>query len=141
MPPWLTDSLVVALITACASIWAGRVSMRGQVRTAEVQTAARERELMVAPYEALAARVEQLETEASDQRVEADVLRCQVADLRVELASVRDEYGRSRRAWRDRDAAWQAGWDRLRDRWPECRLREDPPPYPTSRILYDMGDD
>lgn len=141
MPPWITDAVLVAFITGMLGLVGGRVSARGQVQAASISAAVRERELMVAPYEALAQRVEQLETEASDQRVEADVLRGQVADLRVELASVREEYGRSRREWRDRDAAWQAGWDRLRDRWPECRLREDPPPYPTSRIVYDMGDD
>lgn len=133
MPPWLTDSLIVALITACASIWAGRMSMRGQVQTASMQAAVHERELMVAPYEALAVRVEQLETEASDQRVEAERLRGQVIDLRIEVANLRADKEQLARSASTRDLQWQAGWDDLRDRWDIWRTHDEPPDYPTPR--------
>lgn len=105
MPPWITDAVLAALITGLLGVLGGRISSRGQVQAAVVQAADHERQLMAAPYEALARRVTALEAET-------DRLRTQVQALA------------------SREQQWQAGWDDLRTRWPQWRAREDPPPYP-----------
>ena len=105
MPPWMTDAVLVALVTGLLGLAGGRISSRGQVQAAAVQAADHERQLMAAPYEALARRVTALETET-------DQLRAQLQALA------------------SREQQWQTGWDDLRRRWPQWRAREDPPPYP-----------
>ena len=105
MPPWVTDAVLVALITGILGVLGGRISSRGQVQAAAVQAADHERQLMAAPYEALARRVTALEAET-------DRLRTQVQALA------------------SREQQWQAGWDDLRARWGRWRQQEAPPPYP-----------
>ena len=109
MLSWITDVVVAAAITGLLGVIGGRVSSSGAVRAAAVQAAERERELVAAPYKALAERVTVLEQEAEH--------------LRKQLNSV---LGRERQ--------WQSGWDELRRRWPDVRQRVEPPPYPTERI-------
>lgn len=109
MPPLLTDAVVVALITGALGIITGRISSTASVRTAAVQAAERERELVSAPYRELAERVTALEREAKE--------------LRRRLNTMIDNERR-----------WQDGWDELRRNWPDVRTRVEPPPYPTDRI-------
>lgn len=105
MPPWITDAVLVALVTGVLGIVGGRMSSAGSVRSAAIAAAERERELVVAPYRELAERVTALEREAEQLRRRLDLM------LR-------------------RESLWQAGWDKLRREWPEVRQRPDPPPYP-----------
>ena len=109
MLPWITDVVVAAAITGLLGVIGGRVSSSGVVRAAAVEAAARERELIAAPYKELAERVAVLEREA--------------AQLRKQLNTVLS-----------RERQWQAGWEELRARWPDVRQRVEPPPYPTERI-------
>lgn len=134
MPPWVTDAVLVALITGALGIIAGRISSHGAVAAAETAGRSKQRELMIAPYEALAARVEQLETEASDQRVEADALRAQVAELRIEVANLRADRDRLASRSAERDRQWQDGWDELRATWDTRRTNPAPPDYPTPKL-------
>lgn len=134
MPPWLTDAVLVSLVTGALGIIAGRISSHGAVAAAETAGRSKQRELMIAPYEALAARVEQLETEASDQRVEADALRTQVAELRIEVANLRADRDRLSARASERDSQWQAGWDALRADWQDRRRDPAPPDYPTPKL-------
>lgn len=109
MPPLLTDAVVVALITGALGIITGRISSTASVRTAAVQAAERERELISAPYRELAERVTALEREAKELR-------------------------RRLNAMIDNERRWQDGWDELRRNWSDVRMRVEPPPYPTDRI-------
>ena len=133
MPPWITDAVLVALITGALGIIGGRVSARGQAEAARVQGAMRERELTVAPYEALAARVAQLEGEAQSQRETIDSQQTEIVGLRVEMEGLRAARAADVRAWAARDACWQEAWDDLRDNWPDWRKVEYPPPYPVRK--------
>ena len=108
MPSWITDVVIAAAITGLLGIIAGRVSASGAVRAASVQAAEHERALVAAPYRQLAVRVAALEREADE--------------LRKRLNAVLD-----------RERQWQGGWDELRRRWPDIRLRDEPPPYPTGK--------
>ena len=114
MPPWITDAVVVALITGALGIVTGRISSSGAVRAAAVDAAERERELISAPYRELAERVTVLEREAED--------------LRKRLNSMIDSERR-----------WRAGWDDLRRNWPDVRQRVEPPPYPTNDLRGEDG--
>lgn len=114
MPPWITDAVVVTLITGVLGIITGRISSTASVRAASVQAAERERELIAAPYKELAARVTALEREAEE--------------LRKRLNTMIDNERR-----------WQAGWDELRRNWPDVRQRVEPPPYPTKRLRGEDG--
>ena len=134
MPPWITDAVLVALITGTLGIIGGRVSARGQAEAARVQEAMRERELTAAPYEALAARVAQLEGEAQSQRETIDSQQTEIVGLRVEMEGLRAARAADVRAWTARDACWQEAWDDLRDNWPDRRKAEYPPPYPVRKI-------
>lgn len=134
MPPWITDAVLVSLITGGLGLVAGRISSHGAAAAAEKAGRSKQRELMIAPYEALAARVEQLETEASDQRVEADALRAQVAELRIEVANLRADRDRLARRSAERDRQWQDGWDELRATWDARRTNPTPPDYPTPKL-------
>lgn len=127
MPPWITDAVLVALITGALGIIGGTVSSRGQ-------GALRERELMTAPYEALAARVAQLENEAQSQRETIDSQQTEIVGLRVEMEGLRAARAADVRAWAARDACWQEAWDDLRENWPARRTAESPPPYPVEKI-------
>ena len=109
MPSWLTDAVVVAVVTGLLGIVGGRISSSGVVRAAAVQAAERERELIAAPYKELAERVSELEREAKE--------------LRRRLNSVVDNERR-----------WRAGWDTLRRDWPEMRKSVEPPPYPVQNL-------
>ena len=109
MPPWITDAVLVALITGMLGIIGGRISSTASVRAAAVEAAERERELMVAPYRELAERVATLEREA--------------AELRRQLDTVLS-----------REQQWRVGWDALRHDWPEVRRRTEPPPYPVNKV-------
>lgn len=126
MPPWLSDSIFVALITGALGIIGGRISVSGQITAARIAGESHERELLIAPYAALATRVEQLETEASDQRVEADTLRTQVTELRIEVANLRADNEKLMAF----DRQWRVGWDKLRDSWDNYRANPEPPDYP-----------
>lgn len=134
MPPWITDAVLVAAITGLLGIVGGRISSSGSVRTASMQAAARERELMTAPYEALAARVSQLEEETSAQRVTIDSQQTEIVGLRVEMEGLRAARAADMRAWAFRDSCWQAAWDDLRENWPARRMLEEPPPYPVKKF-------
>lgn len=114
MPSWITDAVVVALITGLLGVIGGRISSSGAVRAAAVEAAERERALVVSPYKELAERVTALEREAEE--------------LRKRLNSVLD-----------RERQWQAGWDELRRRWPDVRQRVEPPPYPTENLRGEDG--
>ena len=114
MPPWITDAVVVALITGTLGIITGRISSSGAVRAASVQAAEHERELIAAPYKELAERVSVLEREAEKLR------------RRLNLMI-------------DNERRWQAGWDALRRDWPEVRRRVTPPPYPTEYLRGEDG--
>ena len=114
MPPWVTDAVVVAVITGLLGIVGGRISSSGTVRAAAVQAAARERELIAAPYRELAERVSVLEREAEE--------------LRKRLNSMIDS-----------DRRWQAGWDELRRNWSEVRSSVEPPQYPTTMLRSEDG--
>lgn len=133
MPPWVSDAILVAVTTGVLGIIGGRISARGAVTAAEASGRARQRELMIAPYEALAERVSQLETEASDQRAEADALRAQVADLRTQVADLRADKEKAAALASQRDRQWQDGWDRLRATWDTRREDPEPPDYPTPK--------
>lgn len=114
MPPWITDAVIVALITGVLGAVGGRISSSGAVQAAAMQAAQRERELIAAPYKELAERVSVLEREA--------------AELRRQLNTL---LGRERR--------WQAGWDALRRDWPDVRRRVEPPPYPIEDFRGEDG--
>lgn len=114
MPPWITDAVVVAVVTGVLGVIGGRISSTASVRAAAVQSVARERELIAAPYKELAARVSALEREAEE--------------LRRQLNSV---LGRERQ--------WLSGWDELRRCWPEVRQRVEPPPYPVKDLRGEDG--
>lgn len=129
MLSWMTDAVLVAVVTGLLGLASGRMSMHGQVQAATIQAAARERELIAAPYEALAQRVAQLEAETIEQRSE-------ITDLRMQLSAMSEEYSRSEHMWHNRDRAWQAGWDKLRKQWLEYRQAEEPPMYPVSKLDY-----
>lgn len=134
MLPWLTDAVIVALITGALGIVGGRISSSGAVRTASVQAAVRERELVTAPYEALASRVAQLEEDAVVQRETIDSQQIEITGLRVEMEGLRAARAADVRAWAFRDYCWQSAWDDLRENWPERRRFEEPPPYPVKKI-------
>ena len=134
MPPWLTDVVFAALITGVLGIIAGRVSSSGSVRAAAVQSAARERELMTAPYEALASRVAQLEDETASQRGTIDAQQTEIVGLRIEMEGLRAARVADVRAWMARDTCWQAAWDDLRENWPARRAAESPPPCPVEEL-------
>lgn len=127
MLPWITDAVLVALITGTLGIVGGRVSLRGQ-------SALRKHELVTAPYEALAARVTQLENEALVQRETIDAQQTEITGLRVEMEGLRAARAADVRAWAARDACWQEAWDDLRDNWVARRAAEYPPPYPVERL-------
>lgn len=127
MLSWMTDAVIVALITGALGIIGGRISATGAVRAASVQAAAREHELMTAPYEALASRVSQLENETSAQQAE-------ITGLRAEMEGLRAARAADIRAWVSRDSCWQAAWDDLREHWPVRRTSEEPPPYPVKKL-------
>ena len=114
MPPWITDAVVVAVVTGLLGIIGGRISSSGAVRAASVQAMERERELIAAPYRELAERVTALEREAEE--------------LRRRLTTMIDNERR-----------WQAGWDALRRNWPEVRRRVEPPPYPMENLRGEDG--
>ena len=133
MPPWATDAVLVALITGMLGIIGGRISSSASMRTASVQAAARERELITAPYEALASRVSQLEDETFAQQTE-------IVGLRAEIESLRAARAADVRAWAARDTCWQSAWDDLRDNWLERRAVESPPQYPVERISNNYTD-
>lgn len=114
MPSWITDAVVVAVVTGLLGIIGGRISSSGAVRAASVQAAEHERELVAAPYRELAERVTVLEREAKE--------------LRRRLNTMLDSERR-----------WQAGWDELRRNWPDVRMRADPPPYPTKKLRGEDG--
>lgn len=114
MPPWITDAVIVALVTGVLGVASGRISSSGAVQAAAVQAAQRERELIAAPYKELAERVAVLEREARE--------------LRKQLSSMIDNERR-----------WRYGWDELRRDWPEVRLRVEPPPYPTGDLRGEDG--
>lgn len=134
MPPWITDAVLVALITGVLGVIGGRVSARGQAEAAQIQGRMRTRELAMAPYEALAARVTQLENEAVTQRETIDSQQTEIAGLRVEMEGLRAARAADVRAWSARDACWQEAWDDLRDNWGARRAAEYPPPYPVERF-------
>lgn len=135
MPPLLTDAVVVAAITGLLGIIGGRISSSSSVRTASVQAAARERELMTAPYEALASRVSQLEDETAAQRGTIDSQQTEITGLRTEMEGLRAAREADTRAWESRDSCWQAGWDELRKNWPVRRMSEEPPPCPVEKTI------
>jgi len=114
MPSWLTDAVVVAVVTGLLGIIGGRVSSSSTVRAAAVQAAERERELIAAPYRELAERVTVLEREAKE--------------LRRRLNTMLDNERR-----------WRAAWDELRLRWPDMRQRIEPPPYPVDNFRGEDG--
>lgn len=134
MPPWLTDAVLVALITGVLGAIAGRVSSSGAVRAATVQGEARGRELITAPYEALASRVAQLEDETAEQRATIAAQQTEVTGLRIEMEGLRAARAADVRALVSRDSCWQAAWDALREDWPERRVVETPPPYPVQKL-------
>ena len=134
MPPWLTDAVLVALITGALGIIGGRVSSRGQAEAARAQGALRERELMTAPYEALAARVAQLEDETTMQRGTIDAQQTEITGLRIEMEGLRAARTADVQALVSRDSCWQAAWDDLRENWPDRRTVEDPPAYPVKKL-------
>lgn len=114
MPSWLTDAVVVAAITGLLGVIGGRISSSGAVRAASVQAAARERELIAAPYKELAERVAVLEREAQELRKRLNMMI-------------------------DSERRWQAGWDELRSNWTDVRKRVEPPPYPTKNFRGEDG--
>lgn len=134
MLPWLTDAVLASLITGALGVIGGRISSSGSVRTASVQAAARERELMTAPYEALASRVAQLEDETSAQRETIDAQQTEITGLRIEMEGLRAAREADVRAWASRDSCWQAAWDDLRENWLMRRKSEEPPSYPVKRL-------
>ena len=134
MLPWLTDAVLVALITGALGIIAGRISSSGSVRAAKVQAAACEREAMTAPYEALASRVSQLEIETASQRETIDAQHTEIVGLRVEMGGLRAARAEDVRALVSRDSCWQGAWDALRENWLERRTVVDPPPYPVGKL-------
>ena len=134
MLSWMTDAVIVALITGALGIIGGRISATGAVRAASVQAAAREHELMTAPYEALASRVSQLENETSAQRETIDAQQAEITGLRAEMEGLRAARAADIRAWVSRDSCWQAAWDDLREHWPVRRTSEEPPPYPVKKL-------
>lgn len=135
MPQWITDAVLVSLVTGVLGIIGGRVSARGQVEEAQVEGATRARELMTAPYEALASRVSQLEDETSAQRETIDAQQTEIVGLRVEMEGLRAARAQDVRAWAFRDSCWQAAWDDLRKNWPTRRTVEEPPSYPVKRLV------
>lgn len=114
MPPWITDAVIVALVTGLLGVVGGRITSSGAVQAAAAQAAERERELVAAPYKELAVRVSVLEREAAELRRQLNML-----------------LGRERR--------WQAGWDTLRRDWPNVRRRVEPPPYPIENLKDEDG--
>lgn len=114
MPPWVTDAVVVALVTGLLGVVGGRISSSGAVRAASVQAVERERELVVAPYRELAERVAMLEHEAAELRRQLDLVL-------------------------NRERQWQAGWDALRSGWPDVRQNMEPPPYPVESLRGEDG--
>lgn len=133
MPSWITDAVVVAAITGLLGIIGGRISSSGSVRAAAVQAAAHERELITAPYEALAIRVSQLESETAAQRETIDSQQAEIMRLRDEMEGLRAAWMADMREWESRDSCWQAAWDDLRDNWSAWRRSEEPPPYPVKK--------
>ena len=117
MLPWITDAVVAAAITGLLGVIGGRVSSAGSVRAAAVQAAALERELVSAPYEALAVRVTQLEGETSAQRGTIGAQQAEISGLRIEMEGLRAARAADVRAWASRDSCWQAAWDDLRENW------------------------
>lgn len=136
MPPWVTDAVLVALITGTMGLIGGRLSSRGQAEADRVAGVLRERELMTAPYEALAARVSQLEEKEAEQRETIDSQQAEISELRAEMKGLRAARADELRGWMARDARWQAAWDELRGCWAECRADELPPPYPVDRLNH-----
>ena len=134
MPPWITDAVLVALITGALGIIGGRVSARGQAEAARVQGSIRARELVTAPYEALASRVSQLENEAAEQRETISSQQTEITGLRVEMEGLRAARAADVRAWAARDACWQEAWDDLREHWPVRRMIKEPPSCPVARF-------
>ncbi len=114
MWPWITDAVIAALVTGALGIITGRISSTASVRAATIEAAARERELVAAPYRELAERVTALEHEAGE--------------LRKQLNFVLS-----------RERQWQSGWDELRRRWSDVRQRVEPPPYPTENLRGEDG--
>lgn len=114
MPSWLTDAVVVAVVTGLLGIIGGHVSSSGAVRAAAVEAAERERELIAAPYRELAERVAALEREAEE--------------LRRRLNTMLDN-----------ERQWRAGWESLRRDWPDVRQRVEPPPYPVEDLRGEDG--
>ena len=141
MPPWITDAVLVALITGALGVIGGWAATRGQASVARLQGALRERELMTAPYEALASRVAQLEEEASRQRGTGDSQQTEIMGLRVEMEGLRAARAADLRAWVARDTCWQDAWDDLRENWLSRRAVASPPPYPVERISNNYTDD
>lgn len=137
MLSWITDAVLVSLITGTLGIIAGRISSSGAVRAASVQAAAREHELMTAPYEALASRVSQLENETASQRETIDAQQTEIIGLRAEMEGLRAARAADIRAWTARDSRWQAAWDDLRENWPVRRTSEEPPSCPVKRLNND----
>lgn len=116
MPPWMSDAVLVSLITGLIGVISGRISARGEAEKAATVAREEERLAIIAPYTELAKRVSVLEE--------------RTAQLRGQLAS-----------YMSRDWLWQAGWDDLRHRWPWWREQEEAPPYPTPRLDDDMTGD
>lgn len=134
MQPWMTDAVLVALITGVLGIIGGRISSSGAVRAAAAQAAAHKHELMTAPYEALASRVSQLEDETSAQQATINAQQTEITGLRVEMEGLRAARAADVLAWSSRDSCWQTAWDDLWNNWPARRMSEKPPPYPVKKL-------
>lgn len=134
MLSWMTDAVLVALVTGALGLISGRISSSGAVRAASVQAAARERELIAAPYEALASRVAHLEDETAAQRETIDAQQAEIIGLRAGIENLRERRAADLRGWVFRDSCWQAAWDDLWENWSVRRMSEKPPPYPIEKL-------
>ena len=116
MPPWMSDAVLVSLITGLIGVISGRISARGEAEKAATVAREEERLAIIAPYTELAKRV--------------TVLEARTTKLRSQLS-----------LYMSRDYLWQAGWEDLRHRWPWWRDRAEPPPYPTPRLEDEPDED
>lgn len=119
MPPWMSESVLVAVVTASLTLIGTAIASLRQAHSTEADIQGR-------------ITNEVLEVTAATYKDLSDEVRY-LRDRDAEKEQRIKQLEFVQRTLMDRDGLWQAGWDDLRQRWPWWRGREDPPPYPTPK--------
>jgi len=119
MPPWMSESVLVAVVTASLTLIGTAIASLRQAHSAEADIQGR-------------ITNEVLEVTAATYKDLSDEVRY-LRDRDAEKEERIKQLELVQRTLLDRDGLWQAGWDDLRSRWPWWREQEDPPPYPTPK--------